>query len=164
MLSLPACSEAYWDNNDAMFLGRVPQANVDSAAAYEYFVGFDGEGTPTWSSDTSQAQPSIFFGRMMGENAAFFNPYLGVGGRYVIANFGLIDDEGNPRPWHSEPYMMPHRTQVIFASAKATYAPTLIVRPPCCQMQLTMFEAPNPWGPWSMFFRDDDSVHQGAYT
>ena len=38
------------------------------------------------------------------------------------------------------------------------YAFDLLPLPP----QLTMYEAPQPWGPWSLFFRDDDSVHQGA--
>jgi len=31
--------------------------------------------------------------------------------------------------------------------------------------QLTMLEAPNPWGPWSIFYRDDDSPSApGLYT
>ena len=119
--------EAYWDNNDAMFLGRVAEASVDDAAAYEYYAGLDGSGAATWTSDTSQAQPSLYFGRMVGENAVFFNPFLGAGGRYVIANFGLIDEEGDPRPWHSKPFMMPHRTQVREEWRRA--ATSLCIRP-----------------------------------
>ena len=32
--------------------------------------------------------------------------------------------------------------------------------------QLIMLESPTPWGPWAMFFRDDNSIHQapGMYT
>ena len=76
---------------------------------------------------------------MVGENGVSYHPHLQ---RFLIANFGFIDDAGQPRPWHSEPYMMPHRTQ------------------------LTILEAPQPWGPWSLAFRDDDSVSQapGMYT
>ena len=110
---------AYWDNNDAMFLARVSPENVDNAAAYEFFVGFDSENTPQWSLDSSQAQPSLYFGRMIGENAVFFNPFLGPEGRFVMANFGLIDNSGSPRPWHTKPYMSPHRTQACLRVAVA---------------------------------------------
>ena len=62
-------------------------------------------------------------------------------GRFVMANVGLIDDDGEPRPWHQQPRMSPHHTQ------------------------LTMFEVAAPWGPWSHFYRDDDSQQApGLYT
>jgi hypothetical protein len=129
---------AYWDNNDAMFLARVAEASVLDAAAYEFFSGLDGTGAPTWTTDAAQAQPSLQFGRMVGENAVSYNPYLQ---RYLVANFGFIDASGTPRPWHSKPYMSPHRTQLLF------------------------LEAENPWGPWRVFYRSDDSPPApGLYT
>ena len=131
--------ESYWDNNDGMFLGRVPPASIGNASSYEFFTGFDGSGAPTWSTDTSQAQPSLAFGRMVGENAVSWHPGLK---RFLIANFGFIDASGTPCPWHSEPFMSPHRTQ------------------------LTIFEAPHAWGPWSLAYRDDESagLAPGLYT
>merc|ERR1712107_726267 len=53
-------------------------------------------------------------------------------GRYLLANYGFIDLNGLPRPWHQPPILPQHRTQ------------------------LTMFEAPKPWGPFSVFHRDDN--------
>jgi hypothetical protein len=41
-----------------------------------YFTGLDGQGNPTWSLDGSQAQPSVQFGNMVGENAVSYSPYL----------------------------------------------------------------------------------------
>ena len=130
---------AYWDNNDALWLARVPEAAPTDAGQYQFFTGLDPEsGAPQWTPDGSQAQPSLAFGRMVGENPVMYIPSLG---RYLFANFGFIDDAGNPRPWHTQPYMSPHRTQ------------------------LTLLEAAQPWGPWSVFWRDDDSFQApGLYT
>ena len=130
--------EAYWDNNDGLWLGRVLQVQLQNVSAYEYYVGLDGAGQPQWSSDASQAQPSLAFGRMVGEGPVTYVPALQ---RYLFANFGFIDDSGAPRPWHTQPFMTPHRTQLV------------------------LLEAPQPWGPWSVFWRDDDSAQApGLYT
>ena len=126
-----AADAAYWDNNDGLFLARVPTAARADPSAFEYFAGFDGAGAPAWSPDQRQAQPSLAFGSMVGENAVTYHPLLQ---RYLVANFGFIDAAGRPRPWHTEPFMSPHRTQ------------------------LTLLEARDPWGPWSLFFRSDDSA------
>ena len=121
---------AYWDNNDAMFLARVAPAAVANLSAYEFFAGLDGGGAPVWTPDASQAQPSVEFGSMVGENAVSYNPFLG---RYLIANYGFLDNAGRPRPWHTKPYMSPHRTQLL------------------------LLEAERPWGPWRRFLANDDS-------
>ena len=123
-------NEAYWDNNDAMFLAKVNVESRADTSQYSFFSGLDSLGQPTWTSDSSQAQPSVYFGNMIGESPVSYHPFLR---RYLIANFGFIDNSGHPRPWHAEPFMSPHRTQLIF------------------------LEAINPWGPWSLFYRSDDS-------
>lgn len=129
---------SYWDNNDAMYLARTTQDHVAAVSQYQYFSGLNGLGQPTWNSDARTAQPVLTYGSMIGENAVSYNPYLQ---RYVMANFGLIDTYGRPRPWHSKPFMSPHRTQLLF------------------------LEAPRPWGPWSVFYRADDSPQApGLYT
>ncbi len=124
-------NQAYWDNNDAIFLARVPTAARAAPAEYEYYSGLDGAGAPTWTLDQSQAQPTVYYGNMIGENPISYHPQLQ---RYLIANFGFIDAAGRPRPWHQKPYMSPHRTQLI------------------------LLEAREPWGPWSIFYRSDDSA------
>jgi hypothetical protein len=122
---------AYWDNNDGMWLARVPEATPTNASAFEYYTGLNPiSGEPEWTPDSRQGQPVIYYGRMIGENPIMYIPSLG---RYVLANFGFLDNEGNARPWHTTPFMAPHRTQLV------------------------LLEAPQPWGPWSMFYRDDDS-------
>ena len=123
-------NEAFWDNNDAMFLARVLEEQVLNASAYQFFAGLDGSSQPQWTADSSQAQAPISYGRMLGENTVFYNPFIG---RYLVANFGFIDRAGSPRPWHTEPFMSPHRTQLV------------------------LLEAPEPWGPWSIFFRSDET-------
>ena len=67
--------------------------------------------------------------KMIGMNQVNF--YL-PSGRYLVANYGFIDLDGQPRPWHQQPHVVQHRTQ------------------------LTLLEAAQPWGPFSIFHRDDD--------
>lgn len=71
---------------------------------------------------------------MVGENPVSFNPGLG---RFVVANYGFIDRDGRPRPWHTRPYMSPHRTQLL------------------------LLESARPWGPWRVFFASDNSGAPG---
>jgi hypothetical protein len=69
---------------------------------------------------------------MMGQNAVHYNAELG---RWLIANYGFVNEAGNPSPWHQQPWhthSTPRRTQLL------------------------LLEAPEPWGPWSVFHRDDD--------
>jgi hypothetical protein len=130
---------AYWDNNDGVFLARAPAgaAFLDPGQLL-FFAGVNASNAPQWTNDSSQAQPVVQFGRMVGENTVFFNSHIQ---RWVMANFGFLDDAGNPRPWHTQPFMMPHRTQLLF------------------------LEAPQPWGPWALWHRDDNSSSApGLYT
>lgn len=99
----------------------MPLSTISAVATYEYFTGLDGSGAPTWSSDSSQAQPTFVFDRMIGaNNGVCYNPFLR---RYLIANPGFIDVNGHPVAWH-QTSAIPHRTQ------------------------LTFLESPHPWGPW----------------
>ena len=130
--------QAFWDNNDAHFLARVPPTQVLNRSAYQFFAGLDGAGAPLWTTDDSQAQPALEFGNMLGENAVAYHPFLR---KYLIAQFGFIDLAGKPRPWHTKPFMSPHRTQLLFLEADA------------------------PWGPWRVFYASDDSPPApGLYT
>jgi hypothetical protein len=98
-------------------------------------VGTSGGATPRaqWSPDPTQAQPIFSYGRMLGQNDVHYNAEIG---RWVVANYGFLDaSSGNPSSWHQLPWHTkdtPRRTQLV------------------------MLEAPQPWGPWRMFFRDDD--------
>ena len=126
----------YWENGDATFLARVAPnaAAVATPAAYQFFAGYSGGDTarPQWSPDATQAQPVMTYGRMMGQNAIHYNAEIG---RWLCANYGFVSDSGNPSPWHQLPWHThntPRRTQLV------------------------LLEAPQPWGPWAIFYRDDD--------
>jgi hypothetical protein len=129
---------SYWSNNDAVFLARTTPSHVAAPNQYQFFAGLDVSGGPTWNTDANVAQPALIFGSMLGDNAVSYNPYIG---RYVMGNFGFIDALGRPRPYHSRPFMEPHRSQLL------------------------ILEAPKPWGPWSVAYRSDDSPQAaGLYT
>ena len=133
---------AYWENGDAHFLARVAPGSVTNAAAYQYYVGMSGGNLsrPQWSPDSTQAQPVLSYGRMIGQNAVHYNAELK---RWLVVNYGFINDVGNPWPWHQDAW---HALNIRRRT------------------QLLMLEAPQPWGPWSVFFRDDDAgAAWGAY-
>jgi len=127
---------SYWENGDAHFLARVAPdaASVATPAAYHYFCGYSGGAAPRpqWSPDATQAQPVLAFGRMLGQNAVHYNAQIG---RWLVANYGFVNQAGNPWPWHQDAW---HVTGTLRRT------------------QLVMLEAPEPWGPWSVFYRDDD--------
>ena len=56
-----------------------------------------------------------------------------------MGNYGFIDKSGKPRPYHQ------HNDETD------------------CPSQLTLYEAPEPWGPWSLFYRDDNWGNCGDY-
>jgi hypothetical protein len=129
--------KSYWCNADMTLLGRVPRGNILDRSAYEFFHGTDGNGGSMWSPDGDRARPVFAYPRMTGENHVSYNPVLK---RYFMANFSFLDrDTGQPRPYHQK-------------WPESTYP-----------SQLTLFEAPEPWGPWSLFHRDDDFGHYGVY-
>lgn len=116
----------------------MPPSSIVNESAYEFFAGLNAASAPVWTSDPLQAQPALEFGLMMGENAVSYNPFIK---KWLMANFGFIDNAGIPRPWHSKPFMSPHRTQLL------------------------LLEADHPWGPWKQFYRNDDSpLAPGLYT
>jgi hypothetical protein len=61
--------------------------------------------------------------------------------RYLLANYGFHDKDLNPRPNHQLPSYQSN-----------------------CLSQLTLYEAPEPWGPWSLFYQDDDAGQCGIYS
>jgi hypothetical protein len=138
---------SYWENGDAHFLARVSPTPADIAnpAAYQYYAGAGGGASPRaqWTPDAAQAQPVLTFGRMLGQNSLHYNSQLG---RWLCANYGFVSDSGQPTPWHQLPWHTPNTPR---------------------RTQLVLLEAPQPWGPWSIFYREDDFgapwMSQGAY-
>jgi len=129
---------SYWENGDHLLLGRVPKYDILKREAWEFCTGFQLEGEPIWGSDEQRAIPLFHYPRMTGENHISYNPGIQ---RYLMGNYGFLDEDGQPRPYH--------------ATGKWPYS--------ALRSQLTLFEAPEPWGPWSLFYQDDNWGTYGDY-
>jgi hypothetical protein len=135
---------SYWENGDYILLGRVPKYSILDRGEWNFFTGLvsknDNEGSAEhrWSSDELQAEPVFRYPRMTGENHISYNPGIR---RYIMGNYSFLDETGNPRPYHA----------VGGWPASAL------------RSQLTLFEAPEPWGPWSLFYQDDNWGTYGDY-
>lgn len=138
--SFPAGDDggSYWENADYLLLGRVPKFSLLHRAAWEFYTGLDSGGQPMWSADDTQAQPTFRYPRMTGENHISYNPGIQ---RYLMGNYGFLDPEGNPRPYH----------------ATGGWPESAL------RSQLTLYEAPEPWGPWKLFHQDDNWGTYGDY-
>jgi len=129
---------SYWENADFLLLGRVGKYHILDRLRWEFFTGLDGSGEPRWDADEKLAGPVFSYPLMTGENHVSYNPGIR---RYLMGNYAFIDPEGNPRPYH----------------ATGGWPESAL------RSQLTLFEAPEPWGPWSLFHQDDDWGTYGDY-
>jgi hypothetical protein len=93
-------------------------------------------GGDVWDSDAAKATQVFRYPRMTGEDHVTYNPALK---RYILANYGFHDGHLNPRPYHQG-------------------------TDTACPSQLTLFEASQMSGPWSLFYRNDDFGTCGEYN
>ena len=128
---------SYWENGDYLLLGRVPKDQILRRQAWEFVVELKEGAGPRWDKDDSLAMPVFRYPLMTGEDHVAHNRGLG---RYLLGNYAFIDEGGKPRPYHQGPW--PESTH---------------------PSQLTLFEAPEPWGPWPLFHLDDDWGTYGDY-
>jgi len=142
----PAANDgkSYWENGDYILLGRVPLKRKILMNKYdllvrenwEFYIGIDGN-TPLWDKDDSKAIPVFRYNGMTGENHVFYNKGID---RYIMGNYSFTDRNLIPLPYHQ--YDHPEAGK---------------------RSQMTLYEAPEPWGPWSLFYRDDDWGQYGGY-
>jgi len=128
---------SYWENGDYLLLGRVPKTSILEREAWEFVVKLNEGAEPTWGTGDSKAVPIFRYPLMCGEDHVSYNKGIG---RYLLGNYAFIDEAGRPRPYHQGPFP-----------------------DSCLRSQLTLFEAPEPWGPWSVFHLDDDWGTYGDY-
>ena len=127
---------SYWTNGDYTLLGRVHKEKILLREDWEFYTGNDNSGNPTWSKNDTLAVPVFRYPLMTCENHAAYNKGIQ---RYILGNSSFIDENGNPRSYYQNyPYS-------VYPS------------------QLTLFEAPEPWGPWSLFYKDDNWGTYGDY-
>lgn len=127
--------QSYWENNDGLLLGRVPKDRILNREAWEFYAGQTG-GRPVWKREEREAEAVFTYYKMTGANHVTYNPGLG---RYLMGNYSFIDENLHPRPIHQMRYPESHISQ------------------------LTLFEAEHPWGPWKLFYRDDNWGTYGDY-
>lgn len=139
---------SYWENGDCILLGRVPRDSILTRDAWEFYVAVDESNVPSWSADDTKAAAVFRYPLMTGEDHVSYNAGIK---RYILGNYGFHDGKGNPFPHHQMAY--PHidddgnMTENIAAE----------------HSQLALFEAPEPWGPWSLFFKQDCWGQFGIY-
>lgn len=128
--------KSYWENGDRMLLGRVPKQAILDRSAWTFFAG-EQDGEAQWEADDDKAVPVFRYDKMCSENHACYNKAIG---RYLLCNYAFTDEDGCPRPNHQG--VWPESADIS---------------------QVTMYEAPNPWGPWKLFYRCDDFGAYGEY-
>ena len=126
---------SYWENNDALLLGRVLCQNIMKRDEWEFYSGMVC-GVPVWNKEEEKAVPVFEYYKMTGANHVSYNPGIK---RYIMGNYSFIDENLNPRPIHQMRYPESHYSQ------------------------LTLYEALEPWGPWKLFYRDDRWGTYGDY-
>lgn len=126
---------SFWSQNDGLLLGRAPTADVFNRSAWEFFVGSDGNGSAVWSPDHASAEFVFSYPGMTGQNIAAHNSALG---RYVLASWSFYNS--------SAPSTSPCPPVSWFAPGYDYNLKT---------SQLTLYESPSMWGPWSVWMRVD---------
>jgi hypothetical protein len=132
---------SFWENGDAILLGRVPADAILRRDAWEFFIE-ESNGKSLWTHDDAEASYVFEYPHMTGENHVSFNRGIK---RYLMGNYSFITDELIPRPNHQEPW------------GSGGFPRTAL------RSQLTLFEASSPWGPWRLFHRDDNWGTYGDY-
>ncbi len=127
--------QSYWENNDALLLGRVHRDNILDRDKWEFYAS-ESPALPVWCARSEDAVPVFCYPKMTGANHVVYNAGIQ---RYIMGNYSFIDEELYPRPIHQMGY------------------------PESSISQLTLYEAPEPWGPWRLFYRDDDWGTYGDY-
>ena len=111
-------SDSAYEPADRMVLARVPKNRILERAAYEFFVGVDGEGEPRWSSGIEERGAVFRHPGQCYRSGITFHPALK---RYLWvqifpgADLRFQGGEGDPR----------------------------------FEGGFGVFDAPEPWGPWT---------------
>ena len=143
---------SYFSNNDYMLLARVRldsegrggsahdilrnKYDLTDRGAWEFYAG-EKNGEVIWEGDDSSAAPVFKYKQMTGENQVCYNAGLN---RYILGNYSFIDGFGDP---------------FLYYGADKNLLDSRGITGENIRSQLTLFEAPEPWGPWSIFYRDD---------
>eukprot|EP00040_Diaphanoeca_grandis_P007427 m.40883 g.40883 ORF g.40883 m.40883 type:complete len:413 (-) comp18640_c1_seq1:165-1403(-) len=124
-----AGNQSFWNNNDGMLLGRASRKeDFTKVKSWTFFSG--SVAVPHWDNNVSMAKLVFSYPNMTGENMVSYSPQLD---RYFMANYGFYRGDTN-EPW-------------------SWFAPVIEGRR---WSQLSVFEAPQPWGPWKLLYLEDN--------
>jgi hypothetical protein len=118
-------NDSNWESGDNLFLARVPRKQVLERAAWEFFVGTPE--APAWTRDEAASRPVFTDPGHVGHSDMTWNPGLG---RFLLAVFSDT---------------VPHREDASFEETQRWERHT----------ELQLYEAPAPWGPWGLVYREE---------
>lgn len=116
--------DSNWRGQQEVFLGRVPNTQVQTRSSWQFYTGTDGSGNPTWSSDINAKVPVLEDDRLL---------YPQTFGNFCCSNSPVIAQGGVT-------YDAPLHRYLFSSWSYATQE---------------FYEAPQPWGPWSLFLSKD---------
>jgi hypothetical protein len=116
-----------WRFQNELFLARVPRAGIQNRQEWEFFVGTDGSGNPTWNKDIRRKGPVLTDERLL------YRTKLGKTKTDCNTNQAVIGQGGVV-------YDAPLRRYIFSSWSCATHE---------------FYEAPSPWGPWHHFLSND---------
>ena len=148
-------NKAFFEQNDAMWLGRVPTAQLLDRSAWSFFAGMSA-GNPTWTQDDTIAVSILRHPLMTAMQQVTYNPAIK---RHMMAVWSWVDPDGNPRGQLTASNTQgPPRDNTPSGQRKDGHD----------RSQLSLWESEHPWGPWRWFLRDDDwkgpDGSSGGYT
>jgi hypothetical protein len=111
-------NNGFWDNGDALILGRVPRQRIGllDGADWEFFTGGDGRASANWTRNPTAAAPIIQSPSRLGQAGVV---YLPARGRYMTIGWYYAAGSGKAKGP---------------TGAKETV--------------WDFYESPAPWGPW----------------
>lgn len=110
-----------------VYLARVPQSSVMDRSTWEFFTGTDSNGNPTWDSSISNRVAVLH------------------DDRYVYQNQFTTDNPNN-----GEPVSVISQGGVVYNAPLDRY-----IYSSWTEYTFEFYEAPEPWGPWELFYRKD---------
>jgi hypothetical protein len=123
-----------WRAQQDVYLARVPNTSIQDRSTWQFYTGTDGGGNPTWTSNIGDKMPVLEDDRMLYPSEIGTPPCPA--SEPVIGQGGVTYDA----PLH----------RYIFVSWTC---PTH-----------EFYEAPQPWGPWSLFLSKDFGAFVGAHN
>lgn len=133
---------AYFAQNDAIWLGRVPTSKILDRSAWTFYAGTSG-GRPTWTGDELIAQPVFSHPLMTATQQITYHPELQI---YLMPVWSWCDPDGNPREQLNSASTGGPGWGYNTTQGKDSHD----------RSQLTIWEASDPWGPWKLCYRTDD--------